>query len=430
MLRNIQVWQDLSVDVLYYDQWDFWSQMFRPDSNAWDMFNHQHGPHKMGLGYFFLYVVAQLSGWNLRTESLSLVLVSGVTAAVFLYLKYQMFRRWDWSDAVIPAMCLSFAHYEIYYIGTNPGLNVLPLLLIGLIAICIGMQDTVGKYLSLVVLGFLATYTGFAIFAGLLVPIYCLSQTVRFFLMKRDRGDWRMPVCSFTLSSLGFWSFFWDYRFNPAASDFVFPHTPYTDYGVFVSKYWAHFFNLGNSDFWIWIIGLCTILVIVWVVARSSLVRPDRLSKEEERRRDAIAFLCLFSLLYSVNVAVGRVSFGTEAGRVSRYLIFLVPLWIGAYFVILERRIWFRSVAVAGLFSVTMFSDWSFEKSRVPGLERLSANKEKWVRAYLDTGSILEANRISGFEVYPYEWAYDKQEGYIDFMEERGLGFTRDRVDR
>lgn len=428
LFRNVGVWDRYSVDVLYWDQWDFWRLMFEEDRGLWAMFNFQHGPHKEGIGYFFLYVVAELTDWNVRAESLALIGVSAVTTGVFLWLKRRLFGRWDWSDLVVPALCLSFAHYEIYFIGTNPGLNVLPLLLIALIAVAIGMEESRWKYGALVVLGFCATYTGFGIFAGLLVPVYCVVGALREARARGTGSGWRVPAAGAVLSGLGFGSFFLDYRFLPAVPDFRFPHDPVWEYGVFVSKFWAHFFNLGKTGLGPLAIGVATALVLVLAVWRSWGRGGSVRSGLAGRRSDVVAFLCVFSFLFSANVAVGRISVGLDAGMVSRYLTFLVPLWVGGYFLLLEFGERTRQFGALALFVLLAYADKSFADSRMAGLSRLAEDKRSWVAAYLESGDILEANEASGFEVYPFDWAYERQEGMIDQMEREGLGFVRDRL--
>lgn len=44
LARNLYFWDLYSVNVLYWDHWDFWIHMFYDESGFWAMFNHQHGP--------------------------------------------------------------------------------------------------------------------------------------------------------------------------------------------------------------------------------------------------------------------------------------------------------------------------------------------------------------------------------------------------
>lgn len=38
-----------AVNILFWDQWDFFGPLFR-DHNLWDIFSWQSGPHRMGIG--------------------------------------------------------------------------------------------------------------------------------------------------------------------------------------------------------------------------------------------------------------------------------------------------------------------------------------------------------------------------------------------
>src|SRR5215211_6693108 len=49
-----------AVNLLFYDQWDFYNPLFR-EQGLWDLFSYQHGPHRQGLGEIVIKIVAGLT---------------------------------------------------------------------------------------------------------------------------------------------------------------------------------------------------------------------------------------------------------------------------------------------------------------------------------------------------------------------------------
>jgi hypothetical protein len=57
-----------SVDLIFWDQWDFLEPVFR-GAGAWTQFDWQHGPHRQGLGGLLLAVLLPATGWSIRAEA-------------------------------------------------------------------------------------------------------------------------------------------------------------------------------------------------------------------------------------------------------------------------------------------------------------------------------------------------------------------------
>lgn len=424
--RNLFDWNIYSVNVLFWDNWNFWGPMFNTDTSIWDMFNKQHGPHKMGIGYFHLYIVAVLSDWNLRTEALSLIIVTLISSIAFLWLKYRLFQRWNYFDAIIPFLCLGFAHYEIYFNVTNPALNAYPLLLIVCIGLVLTMKDNIAKYALLIILGFFSTYTGFAIFAGLIIPIYCLFESIRAFVRESDTKSRVTPIIATLLSSFGFASFFLDYRFLPAVPNFKFPHDPAYEYVQFLAGYWSHYFKLGNHteiSYLIAIIVVGAATFSIWNCLRFIFKE----NSEMRRTSVVIAFFVLFSFIFSLNAAIGRVSIHTNAGMTSRYLIFFAPFWIACYMLLTQYKSTLKNSLVSIVFlGLLCYGEWSFQIEQRPNLSSLAQKKSEWVTSYRVNNDFLQSNAETGFKVYPWERDYDRFNTYTQYMEEHNLGFMAD----
>ena len=57
-----------SVNVLFWDQWDFYDPLFE-HKGLCELFRWQHGPHRMGIGLVLTKVVAELSRWDTVVDS-------------------------------------------------------------------------------------------------------------------------------------------------------------------------------------------------------------------------------------------------------------------------------------------------------------------------------------------------------------------------
>src|SRR5437870_4836586 len=73
-LRLFHLIDQYAVNILFWDQWDFYDPLFR-NASLWDMFNYRHGPHRQGLGYFLIKWVAGISRWDSRADIFSIAVV-------------------------------------------------------------------------------------------------------------------------------------------------------------------------------------------------------------------------------------------------------------------------------------------------------------------------------------------------------------------
>lgn len=57
-----------AVNLLFWDQWGFYAEFFEKGS-YWDIFSHQHGPHRQGIGFILAKWIADLSAWDGKIEA-------------------------------------------------------------------------------------------------------------------------------------------------------------------------------------------------------------------------------------------------------------------------------------------------------------------------------------------------------------------------
>lgn len=88
-----------AVNVLFWDQWDFLIYLFNGNTNLWDHFTLQHGPHRQGLGGVIISLLYPLSGWNVRVESFVAVALVAISAIFAIAIKGKLFGKLHWLEA-------------------------------------------------------------------------------------------------------------------------------------------------------------------------------------------------------------------------------------------------------------------------------------------------------------------------------------------
>lgn len=398
-----------SVNILFYDQWDFSTPLFS-NPTIWEMFTKQHGPHRQGIGLFVSAIIGYISNWNTRAESYFLGFILILISILALYLKKRLFGHLIAWDLLIPAIILSFTQIEALVLTPNPAHGILPLFLVIICCLILTIENTFRRYLSLLIITFLATYTGFGVFVGLVTP-FILLVSLLIFIRNKEQNNARIAGFSFLISLLSFGSFFANYIFSPAVDCFQFPHSKPLEYFSFIGLEFANFVGF-TSDYksivvlflglLLFVILIITVSIQLWQIWKQSKVLSKSL---------IILFLITFTLLFSINAAIGRVCLGVEAAHASRYMTLLIPAWLGLYFAIKDLSfIKFSLLANMGLVLLfVLLPSLNFEKFN-NSMEFYSYAKRKWASCYIENESIENCDRIAGHPIYPSPKATDLEQ--------------------
>ena len=212
-----------SVNLLYWDQWDFYQPLFGGD-NIWEVFRWQHGPHRQGIGFVVTRFLADFSGWNTRVDAFAIGMTIFVAMGLALALEARLFGALNWNDILIlPVLFLTPLQFEIFANTPNLSHGAMPLLLIILYCLTLTLPGVLLRSSSIVLLNFGLVYTGFGLFVGLITPIYFLSEAI-FAHQKKNGLGLTIFLAGFLISVLTLGSFFIDYNFIPAAPNFQFPY--------------------------------------------------------------------------------------------------------------------------------------------------------------------------------------------------------------
>jgi hypothetical protein len=384
-----------AVNVLYWDQWDFFEALF-DEVSWWETFRWQHGPHRQGVGFVLARAVAWISAWDTRADAfLSAVLVVAAAGGL-LWLRRRLLGPLGAGDLAIPLIALTPAQYGIFVHTVNASQAAAPLLLVAAYALALSIERPAPRTGTLLVLNFLLIHTGFGLFAGILTPCLFAVEAARAGPGRRAR-----PATALAVSLLSAVAFFAGYEFDPASDAFRFSPQDATRVPRFAALMLANSLGIKGTGW------LATALGLLPLVAGLAIagVRGRRITQGRDDATDrGVAFLAAFSLLFCLGAAAGRVHLGLGMAQSSRYVPLTAPLLvaIALHAASLPRsrsRSWIRTFLVVALVAASfpMRSD----ESRF--MRHLHSGKERWVEVYRQTHDVAAADRAAGLRIYPWE---------------------------
>jgi hypothetical protein len=312
-----------SVNVLFWDQWDFLDSFFGHNPTLAQLFVWQHGPHREGLGLTADAILYPLTDWNVRIECLMIGGCVVAATALAIILKKRLFGRLDYWDVLIPILFLALAQFEGMTTTPNPAYSAFPLLLVMLYLLALLIPNDLVKYCLVCVVNFLLIYTGFGVFMGVVT-----IGVFGFFCYRRLRGfdatPMAMPFAGLFIACISLALFFIHYIFQPAVDCFVFPYSHPGHYIWFVALMFANVTGIGSHIVLAAALGPVLVLCSIFVLGVHSkvLVRAARLSQTSL----VIVILMTYSLTFAINTAIGRVCLGLPGSALpSRYCTLLIP---------------------------------------------------------------------------------------------------------
>ena len=326
-LRLFRQVSHYAVNIFFFDQWDFDDAALFQKHSLWQMFRWQYGPHRLGLGALLSYFLEPHFRWNSRGEAF--VATAIVTAAAFcaLYLKTRLWGPLSFADIAIPLILFTPAQFESLWVTPNFAHGPLPLLLVILYCLCLTVERAAARYTLVLILNFLAIYTGFGLLIGCITPVwlifeYCSKRAAR------QPASWMLVPVGLSLLSLG--SFFVGYRLEPAADCFSpVPHSPAT-YATFFLGMLAH--NLGARGPQIISLPLGLAVLAAMICVLEAFGRSFREAKSCANTTVVPAVLVAYCLLFCAATAYGRSCLGSHLAFESRYTDYLALGMLGVYF--------------------------------------------------------------------------------------------------
>jgi hypothetical protein len=388
------VWR-YSVNILFWDQWDFYTPLFN-HASLWQIFTWQHGLHREGIGLVLDKFVLESTRWNSRAEALFMVGALFAAALVALRLKQRLFGSLQYSDIVMPCLFLTCAQMEAFVGAANPSLSAIPELLLGLYCLAWMLRQPGTRYAAVLVLNFLLIYSGYFLFMGGVTIGVLLFDLRRAFRTESESPQFPAVALLFATASMA--GFFYHYGWAPNVPCFRFPDAHPLNYLWFIGLMMSYFLGL-RAVVLASVVGsflaLVALAILIWHGIR--LWR----NREWAAADLTVVVLLSFSLLFAANAAVGRVCQGMpEAAQFSRYMGLLVPAYLAIYFHLLTWRKSAYRTALLGVFAIAL----------IPGTVRMPTGyspqlvrdgKQAWKTCILQVGNIDYCDQATGFPVYP-----------------------------
>lgn len=422
--RLILIIDKYSVNILFWDQWDFYTGLFK-GSSYWELFRWIHAPHRMGIGYFYIKILTYLSDWDSKWDSYGIVFILAIACVAAIYLKFRLFGKISYTDTVIPLIFLNLGQYEIFLITPNPSLNAIPLLLVILYAIALTINQRLFRNVTILVLNFIAIYTGFAIFLGLLTPVYFFIYLFKDGLRSKYYSIYY--ILFIILSLLSFYSFFVNYSFASAVDCFKFPHERPMEYFYFITHMLNNYLGNSDPDSFKFLLTIFFLSYMIFRIVYTNIEVLIRSYSENVKFKKSFSILLLlsFSALFALNSAIGRVCLGYEvASRSSRYIPFLTPFFLSIYFAILLTKQYILKYMILLIYIYLILSNEIFSlKRNLGGIENQFIRKNNWKECYLKYENITYCDSMHE-PVYPVPGATDLQ-GKLNFLKEKKLNLFK-----
>jgi hypothetical protein len=388
-----------AVNVLFWDQWDFYTPLFQ-NSNLWEVFDRQHGPHRQGIGFILTSILAQISGWNSRWDAFGASFVLMGAAGLGLLLARRCGAR-GLGLVVVPLLFFNIRQYETFVGATNISHGVMPVFLF--MGLCLSwFLRPVGLRLAMLcLLTFLLIFTGFGLFAGLLVPLLLAVQATQYFRGKENKHGFLVLL---GLLGVGMaWALFaYGYHFDPAVEGFRFPYEKPSEYFYFVASMLNNFHGIRGHGIFAMTMGF-GIIALLTAVAVWHGVFIVRNNAKDHSRSAAIFCLAAFALIYCFETAVGRVCLGwKDASATSRYVTLMIPAGLALYLHVSGLKNRALASALSILYAVLLLSGTvRLHNSDWRSIHTFSDGRLAWKAAYLKTHDLIQANEFAGFLIYP-----------------------------
>jgi len=438
-----------SVDLLFWDQWDFLEPLFA--GQPWLLFERQHGPHRLGLGGLLEALVANLSGWSTRAETFVAVAIVLGAALLGLWLVRRLAGSSKW-DVLVPIILLGGLHADAICGTPNLSHPTVPFLL----ALSLPLAATAGPRVrlpALLALDLAALFTGFAFVAAPLVRLLLLVWTFEAFRERRGR---LAVVASLAISTASLALFLRGYVSAPAAACFAFPHPRPLEYAPFAAAVLARPWGISGPTGWrlpiVTLLAAPVVAVFGWALLRTArrLWRePAGLAERpppspESRLATAVLLLSGFSTLFAAITAVGRLCLGAEAAAATRYVPYALPGVLAVYLFLrgqgraagagsegkaapgprfAQARF---PLALYPLALMLVVKEGLVSARPVRETVELADDKRRWQACYLARRDLEACSAQTGFAVHP--WPKESRvAAKLRFLEARRLSLFRGR---
>ena len=391
-----------AVNIFFWDEWDLKAVTLFQRNSLWQMFNWQHGWHRLGLGAWIEKLVDPPLHWSSRSESFVLGVIITCAAICALWLKVRISGKLSIFDVVIPAIFFSPAQWETLYMTPIFSQGPLPFLLVVLYGLAFTCDRNTFRYSLLLTINFLTIFTGFGIFLGVLTPVLLSLHYWAQAPAKRFPRPYFVVSLLLSLASLGW--FFSGYIPTAGIGCYAqFQQSSVTGYVGFLALIAANFFALTGRGFLPVAVGLTVFsAILISLLSAIALLLARGLndvSQSQNARQILITAFTGVSLASCMVIAYVRLCAGLQAAEAPRYTVYLQIGVLGLYFQLsgirrsLSRRLLMTVLTASALIACL--------QTNRQAMVRIRDGKQRWKACYLQTENIERCNQDLGFLIYP-----------------------------
>ena len=358
-----------AVNILFWDQWDLYNVFFN-DVSRFKYFTFQHGPHRQGIGFYFTAILNYFSNWDTRVESFGIFALLIISCLSALWLNFKLAGKFSIFDCVIIYVFLSPIQMETIIGTPNASHSALPLFCI--LAYCHSwlIENRFLKSFLIMILNHFLIFTGFGIFIGIITPFLLLTDLL--FSVKNKSEFIKHQVLTLLVSICSFGMFFYNYTFNPAVDCFGKDTTALMEFIKFVSLLLSKSITLPYiyfKDFGVLAIPIGYVLFfLLSLTVLISFIIYLR-SRVSDNKSKIILILSTFSLLYVINITIGRICLTLQASQAGRYATLVITGIFGIYlFLFLIKNKIIQTILIS-LFLILLIPGYiySFKEGHITG---------------------------------------------------------------
>lgn len=307
-----------AVNILFWDQWGFLTPLFEGKTGWWTLFSYQAGAHRMGVGFFLIQLLAEWTRWNTRADAFAILALIFAAMLLAIALKKRVFGSLSAWDALIPAIFLTVAQYEIFIGTPDESAAAMPLLLLMLLCLAWTMDRPAVRLPLVLTLNFLLIFTGYGF---LIAPVTIAVFGVELYHTVRNRSRSAMAAAGIgMIGSIGsVLLYFRGYQFVPEAQCYGFSAANLVKYSLFMGVTFSKFVGLDYTDQrWPTLIFgalLLAVMLAAFLYQGTGFFSGRNPGKTNYR---AAVILIAYSLVFCASAAVGRVCLGMAAAQSSR----------------------------------------------------------------------------------------------------------------
>jgi hypothetical protein len=386
-----------AVNILFWDQWDFWRGMFE-GADWWTLFAWEHGPQREGLGYVVIKLTALASGWDVKAEAYVIGALFVGSCLLALAIVRRLSGGWSFFDVCVPLVVLTVGNVEAYAGTTNPSHGPVPLLIILAIVLARLLEPSAVRAALTVLLNFFVVFTGFGLLFGPIVSFLLLLDLAAAVQRRSGVAVQALALCG-SLGTLAL--FFRGFVFDSATACFVFPDPHPAQYPRYVAGMLMRVLQLHDLPHGRAPLGVCLVFAAVALVAWAGWHTVRSLG--ESRRHGAVFALSAFAGLFILNSAVGRVCLGEAQSFSSRYVSYTLLMLFAAYLAIRTSSL--PASTGTALLALCLFVFVVKEARTKRTLEEARTYarwKQGWKDCYLEKLDVKACNRLAT-PVYPDE---------------------------